>query len=97
MLLFNEIWKWTDLPPNWRQPVIVALFLFAILLVIAARYQTRVLLTAAVLGNIAWVIAGMFALFETGTILGILIISVVILADAIMAWLQAKHPNQAML
>lgn len=70
--------------------MVVALFMFSVLLVIAARYKHRVLIALAVLGNIAWVIAGAVALFVTGTFLGIALIAAVMAADAAMAWLQAR-------
>ena len=89
-LLSETAWGWTDLPGGWRQPVVAALFVFNVLLVIAARYASRPLITAAVIGNIAWIIGGAIALFVTGTVLGGAIIGVVMLADAVMAWLQAR-------
>ena len=90
LLLWTSIWKWIDLPAHWRQPVVVALFLFAALLVIIARYPTRQLVAAAVLGNIVWITAGAIALFITGSLSGGIIIVLVMLADAIMAWFQAQ-------
>lgn len=90
LLLSSTVWSWSDLPAGWRLPVVVALFMFSVLLVIAARYKHRVLIALAVLGNIAWVIAGAVALFVTGTFLGIALIAAVMAADAAMAWLQAR-------
>lgn len=89
-LLSTTAWGWTDLPAGWRLPVVVSLIAFSGLLVIAARYQTRWLIALAVLGNVAWITGGAIALFVTGTWLGGAIIAVVMLADAMMAWLQAK-------
>lgn len=90
LVLSSTVWSWTDLPSGWRQPVLVLLFLFSVLLVVAARYQTRPLFALAILGNIAWIAGGTYALFATGTMLGAIIIGAVMLADAIMARLQAQ-------
>ena len=90
LLLSKTVWDRFDLPADWRQPVIVALFGFSVFLVVAARYQQRILIALAVLGNITWVIAGTIALFVTGTWLGGIIIALVILADSVMAWMQAR-------
>ena len=94
-LISTTAWDWTDLPANWRQPVVVTLFLFSVLLVVAARYQTRPLIALAVLGNIAWVTGGAIALFVTGTLLGGIMIGGVMVLDAAMAWLQSRslRPN----
>lgn len=89
-LISTDAWGWTDLPEGWRLPVVVALFLFSVLLVIAARYQSRLLIALAVVGNIAWVTGGAIALFVTGTLLGGVLIAVVMLLDAGMAWLQSR-------
>lgn len=95
LLLSSTVWSWIDLPADWRQPVIVALFGFSVLLVGASRYQHRWMIALAVLGNIAWVTAGAIALFVTGTLTGMLIIAGVMAADSVMAWFQAKalDPN----
>ena len=90
LLLSTTVWNWTDLPAHWREPVVVALFTFSVLLVISARYKGRLLIGLAVLGNIAWITAGAIALFITGTLLGTVIIALVMIADAIMAWFQSK-------
>lgn len=89
-LIAPSAWEWLDLPENWRLPVVVALFAFSVYLVTAARYGTRALIALAVLGNIAWVVGGAIALFVTGTVLGGLIIAAVMVADAVMAWLQSR-------
>lgn len=93
-LLSTTAWGWTDLPAGWRLPVVAALFTYSVLLVIAARYQTRWLIALAVIGNILWITGGAIALFITGTWLGGAIIAVVMLADAIMAWFQGKPLTQ---
>lgn len=89
-LISTTAWGWTDLPDTWRLPVVVVLFAFSVFLVIAARYRHRVLVAVAVLGNIAWVTAGAIALFVAGTLLGGIIIALVMAADAVLAWLQAR-------
>lgn len=89
-LISSTAWSWLDLPGGWRLPVVVALFASSVYLVIAARYRHRTLIALAVILNIAWITAGAFALFITGTLLGGVIIALVMLADAIMAWLQAR-------
>lgn len=89
-LISTTAWSWTDLPESWRLAVVVALFLFSVYLVIAARYQNRWLVALAVLGNLLWIGGGTIALFVTGTLLGGLIIAAVMLADALMAWLQSR-------
>lgn len=91
LLLASTVWNWTDLPEGWRIPVVVALFAFSVLLVIIARYRTRPLMALAILGNIAWIVAGAVALFVTGTLVGGLIIAAVMVADAIMAWFQSRE------
>ena len=92
ILLFGapEIWKWTDLPTNWREPVVWALLLFSILLIMAFSSESRLLLVLSVLGNIAWIIAGAIALTHTGTLLGVVIIALVMIGDAAMAWFQSR-------
>ena len=67
-----------------------ALVGLAVLLVIIARYRTRPVLALAVLGNLAWIAGGAIALFLTGTWLGSVIIAAVMVADALLAWLQAR-------
>lgn len=95
LTLVPSVWDWVNLPDHWRQPVVVALFLFSVLLVIAARYANRPLVVAAVAGNIAWIIAGGIALFETGSVTGGIIIAAVMVADAVMAWLQFRGINES--
>lgn len=90
LILSSTIWSWTDLPADWRLPVAVALFVFSVLLVMVARYPVRPMIAIAVLGNIAWIIAGAVALVATDSILGMGIIALVMIADAIMGWFQAK-------
>lgn len=90
LLLAPTVWSITDLPQNWRLPVVVALFAFSVLLVLVARYPTRPLVAMAVLGNLAWISAGAIALFVTGTLWGSVVIAAVMLADACMAWIQAR-------
>ena len=92
-LLLNavpKIWQWTDLPTNWREPVIWALLLFSILLATAFRMEYRFLVVLSVLGNIAWIIAGAITLTHTGTLLGGVIIAIVMIGDAAMAWIQSR-------
>lgn len=89
-LISTTAWGWTDLPDAWRLHVVVALFAFSVVLVVAARYKHRALVALAVLGNIGWVTAGAIAIFATGTLVGGVIIAVVMVADALLAWLQAR-------
>jgi len=93
-LISTTAWGWLDLPESWRLPVAVALFAFSVFLVIAARYRHRALVAMAVLGNIGWITGGGIALFVTGTLLGGLIIALVMVTDAAMAWLQARGLGQ---
>lgn len=90
LLLAPSLWEFADLPAGWRLPVIVALFLFSLILVAIARYPGRVSVSIAVLGNLAWILAGAFALVATGSIPGAAIIALVMVADAVMAWYQAQ-------
>ena len=97
-LLLNavpKIWQWTDLPTNWREPVIWALLLFSIRLITAFRMEYRLLLALAVIGNIAWIVAGAIALTHTGTLLGGVIIALVMIGDAEMAWFQSRGIQRA--
>ena len=89
-LISMRAWGWTDLPESWRLPVTVALFGFSVLLVIVARYRSRPMVALAVVGNLAWIAAGAGALFVTGTLLGSAIIALVMMSDAVLAWLQAR-------
>ncbi len=93
-LISTAAWSWTDLPGGWRLPVVVALFAFSVFLVIAAQNRHRMLVALAVVGNIAWITAGAIALFVTGTLVGGVIIALVMVADAAMAWLQSQGVNQ---
>lgn len=90
LLLSATVWNWFDLPDDWRQPIVVALFGFSVLLVITARYKHRLLIALVVLGNIVWTLGGTVALFITGSLLGMLLIALVVLVDAVMTWLQSK-------
>lgn len=90
LLLSGSVWSWLDLPSEWRQPIVVALFGFSVFLVIAARYKHPSLIALAVLGNLAWVTGGSVALFVTGSLTGMILIAMVMLADTVMAWLQGQ-------
>lgn len=91
LLLSRTVWEWTDLPASWREPVVALLFGFAVLLVVAARNQSRSLIAVAVVGNILWVIGGSIALFVSGTAIGWMLIATVMIGDALMAWLQSRQ------
>ena len=97
VLLFAipQIWDWTDLSGDWREPVAWALLLFSILLILAFRTGSRLLLALAVIGNIAWIVAGAIALTHTGTLLGGVIIALVMIGDAAMAWFQSRGIQRA--
>ena len=89
-LISLTAWGWTDLPESWRLPLIAALFGLSVWLVVVARYPYRPLVALTVLGNLAWIAGGAVALFVTGTILGSIMIALVMLSDALMAWLQSR-------
>lgn len=89
LLLIPRVWHWIALPDDWRQPVAIALFAFALSLIAASLKPNRVMFALAVLGNIAWIGGGMIALFATDTWSGAILIAVVMLADGLMAWIQA--------
>lgn len=90
LALSETVWNWTGLPSGGRLPVAVALFLFSLLLVAAERTRNRQLIALAVLGNLGWIAAGSWALFLTDSAIGGVLIAVVMIADALMAWLQSR-------
>lgn len=90
LFISTTVWSWTGLPSGARLPVAVCLFLFLLLLVAAERTRNRQLIALAVLGNLGWIAAGAWALFLTDSAVGGVLIAVVMIADALMAWLQSR-------
>lgn len=88
LLISPTVWSWLALPDSWRIPTALLLLLFAGLAATAYLVGTRHLILAVVAGNVAWILAGTYALAVADSLLGGTIIAVVIVADAAMAWLQ---------
>lgn len=89
-VLIPAVWDITSLPEGWRVAVGIALIMFGFAVLIGWKLPSRFTLLAAILGNVAWIIAGAFALLHTESNMGTSLVLAVMVADGIMAALQAK-------
>ncbi|MCO5219914.1 MAG: hypothetical protein M9953_02945 [Thermomicrobiales bacterium] len=88
LFISPTVWSWLALPESWRIPVALMLLLFAGLAAAAYQIGIRQMILAVVAGNVAWILAGAYALAVTESVVGGAIIGTVMVADAAMAWLQ---------
>lgn len=90
LVLFSPVWDLLDLPDDARMPIALALAAFAGLLYATAREPSDALLTACAVGNVFWVVGGAFALAIVDRPISYVIILAVMVADALMGWLQLQ-------
>ena len=90
LVLIPAVWEVTSLPASWRSAVGIALIMFGVAVLIAWKLPSRATLLTAVLGNVAWIVAGAFALTRTESDFGTALVLAVMVADGIMAALHAQ-------
>lgn len=90
LMLYSPVWDLLDLPDSTRMPIALALAAFAGLLMFTSQHPSDTSLTACAVGNVFWVVGGAFALAVIDQPVSYVIVLLVMIADAIMGWLQLQ-------